>query len=170
MLDFTSLEIQLIRSSLTNRTDEEIAELLERAVDEVREKVKEISEITPEQRQAEVIRFKADKKKRIARKPAVIKQKKQVEKKEELNRTEKQQMQRKRIIRHEEARKAELRKREERKTFRTRKVDYSKMKSVRVNRQTFVWVDKSISDAEAIRKYYDNRDHYSRKHLSTIKK
>lgn len=49
----------------------------------------------------------------------------------------------------------------------TRVIDYSTMKSVRVNRSTHVWVPKEMPDDEAVQKFIDNKDHYNRKFIPT---
>lgn len=165
--EFSTLEIQLIRSSFTTKSDEDIAELLERSVEEITEKINELTSGGAADRSRAVAMEKikmeeerlATKKKKVS--PA--QERKAVEAAYEKKETKKnnsigfQQAQRRKVVEGM----ASNRK------YATREIDYSKMKSVRVNRSTHVWVPKEMPDDEAVQKFIDNKDHYNRKFIPT---
>lgn len=169
MTDFTSLEIQLIRSSLHTKTDDELSELLERPVNDIIYKINEITDGGAEQRMITVLAAKD-----IIRKEKEIKKKKSVrkeflahQKQKEETREEKGKRKRALSEAQEVLRRKELAARNSNRVFETRVIDLSKMKSVRVNRTTHVWVPIQMSDMDAIKKYNENLEWYKRKHLPT---
>jgi len=167
--EFSFLEIQFIRSSLVTKTDGEIAELLERPLAEIREKITELTGTDAPNRDNLVLearREREQKKKQRKRKPTPLKK----EGADAGSWKKKHQLKMERIRQFEEKRKKELAGRTNQQVFKNKKIDWSQMKSVRVNRSTFVYVDKNMPEAEAIRKYEENKEHYKKNHLPTSKK
>jgi len=164
---FSSLEIQLIRASLANKSDEEIAELLERPVEEIVEKINELTSGGAADRSNEVANLKLkqeEEKLQKKKRPATVKIERKVIEQQYENKAKKKT----RSIEFENnQRRKQVEAMSVNRRFKTRTIDYSNMKSVRVNRSTFVWVDKNVPDKEAIKKYNDNLDFYNRKFLPT---
>lgn len=165
---FTSLEIQLIRSSLAIRTDDEISELLERPSEDVVNKINEITGGGAYERNIRILEVRDILKKQQEEKT-------NLRVKKESDRLKRQQaaIERHSIKRdHEEkefakrnsaeAKMAEHHRRravrEASQAYKTREVDWSIMKSIRVSRNTLVVVPKEMTEEEAIEQYYKNRD------------
>jgi hypothetical protein len=179
--EFTNIEIQLIRASLATKTDADIAEILERPVERVRDFINQITEGGAEARELRILDVKM-----------IIKNKEveasELRRQKELNLRKRQQEARNRHVRDTESaqreekiekennrreanevqRKREKTAWEERKSYKTRVIDWSKMKSVRVSKNTYVWVDKSVKDKDAIDKYYANLE--NNKHKTEFEK
>jgi hypothetical protein len=164
-LEFTPLEIQLIKSSLATRSDQEIADLLERPIEQVRIKVEQISGVAPGERQLDVEFYKQElsTKKKPLSIGNVVKEKKVKEVSAKLQRYR----ERSAAIRKEHERKKEIAGRTSNRKLKSRNIDWSTMKSVRVNRSTFIYVDKTVDDMDAIKQYEYNQAHKERKHLPT---
>lgn len=159
--DFSSLEIQLIRSSLTTKSDEEIAELLERPVEEVHEKINELTSGGAAERSLQVVELKQKveqekqkKKKKKGRPVTVKKERIVIEKKYE----EREIKTKKKVQFDERQRRAELENRQTHRKYKTRAIDYGEMKSVRVNKSTWIWVPKEMDEQKAIEHYHSQRD------------
>ncbi len=167
MTPFTSLEIQLIRSSLATKTDDEIAELLERPAEEVSAAVNEIG-IDAGQRLADLQLYKDSQVKKAKPKNVavkkVVKEEPQLIVKKELRKREQT-----RILNKQEQQRTERRKNEERRRYATRAVDYSKMKTVKVGKGIWVYVPVDVTDDMAKRKFEANRKRYERNFLSLQK-
>lgn len=165
---FTSLEIQLIRSSLSTKTDDEIAELLEKPVEEVINKINEITGNGAHERNIRILEVRAILKKQQE-------EKNNLRLKKEADRLKRQQAARERHSMKKDREEKEFSKRttfeaqmsehhrrratrEASQTYKTREVDWSIMKSVRVSRNTLVVVPKEMTEEEAIEQYYKNRD------------
>jgi len=165
---FSSLEIQLIRSSLASRTDDEIAQLLEKPVEDVVAKINEITgggaaernnrilyvkAILQNQQQQKIEERKRKEAGRLKRQKAS--QERASIKKQRQNR---EQAQRDTIEFQMHQHHKKRRERESRQTYQTKEVDWTKMKSVRVSRSTLVLVPKEMTEEEAIEQYYKNRE------------
>lgn len=164
--EFSTLEIQLIRSSLATKSDDEIAEVLERHVDDVREKINELTGGGADQRSKFIAEFKvqqeqeklANKKKKTGR---PVNDRKVIEAAYEKKISKKTG-----TIEFKQAqRRKEVEAMAVNRKFKTRHVDYSTMKSVRVNRNTHVWVPKEMPESEAIKQYQKNIETYNRTFL-----
>lgn len=157
---FSNIEIQMIRASLATKTNEELAELLERPLKEVIECIDQITGGGAEAREERII----DARKAIAR---MEEERRKSKVKREYRSKNKPREKTDGEIMEQAARdnanliaenqRMQTRLRESRRTLKTRTIDYSKMKSVLVAKGTYVWVEKSIPSEEAIRKYNENR-------------
>lgn len=163
--EFSTLEIQLIRSSLATKSDDEIAEVLERHVDDVREKINELTDGGADQRSKFIAEFKVQQKqeklasKKKAGRP--VNDRKVIEEDYDKKISKKAS-----TIEFKQAqRRKELEAREINRKYKTKQVDYSTMKSVRVNRNTHVWVPKEMPESEAIKQYQKNIETYNRSYL-----
>lgn len=170
---FSNIEIQLVRSALTTKTDSEIAELLERTEPEVFELINEITGGGAEARGIRIEEARAavrmiEHQKEEARRKAEALKKMQ---KESRERNRKPKKRTDGEIREMEKRTnadiiaQQVKKRSqqylEKQSFKTRNVDYGNwdvMKTVQVAKGTYVVVRKEVSDREATNKYYENRD------------
>lgn len=155
----SALETQLIRSSLLTKTDEEIALILYRPVEEVSAKIIELYGGAREERLQIV---QANKMAQIAkfRKPAAAKKVKNQD--SELDRKIKKRAADQ--IAMERRRLAENKKREEKRTCKTKAVDWSTMRSVKVNNKIWIIIPKDANAREEIAKYEANRMIYERRH------
>ena len=164
---FSTLEIQLIRSSLSTKSDDEIAELLERPVEEIIEMINELTSGGAAERSNTVIEEKQKREQeKLANKKKAgrpVNDRKSVEAEYEKKISKKTN-----TIEFKQAqRRKELEAREINRKFKTKQVDYSLMKSVRVNRTTHVWVPKEMPEKEAIKQYQKNIETYNRSFLPT---
>lgn len=156
----SNLEIQLIRSSMATKTNEEIAELIERPVGEVVEFIDQITGGGASARTQRIIdaksaiaRMEEEKRKGKAKFKERVQRKKVENDYEILERHKRDSATA--IADHQ---KMLTRLRESRQTFKTRVTDYSKMKTVKVCKGTYVWVPLEADPAEVIRKYNQNRE------------
>lgn len=159
---FSNIEAQLVRSSLATKTDSELAELLERPEQEVREFIDQITGGGAEARSIRiqdardaVTRMEAERRKsKKARKPGSGRKPKQSPESEIREQARRHhanttaEIQRKRTL-----------EREARHRFKTRVIDWTKMKTVLVAKGTYVLVPKEVSQKKAIDQYYKNREH-----------
>lgn len=137
MTDFSALEIQLIRSSLGTRSDEEIAELIECPVESVVAFINDITDGNAEQRSSDVARYKQEQANSRKKKPARVRKKKQQPVNMEAER-KKQQMQ----ARSEwDKRREQVRKLENQRMYKTRKLDLENTVSVRLDSKTHALVE-----------------------------
>lgn len=176
--EFTPLEIQLIRSCLATKTDDEISELLERSPQDVRAQIDQITGGGGADRNQRVVDVKTIIQKqqqekinsRVNKETARLKRLQKSKERNELKGVyeEKERKQRNRAERMSVQQKKQKTAWEERKTYKTRVIDYSKLKSVRVNKGTIVYVPKEMSNEDAIKQYEFNREHLGQKeHLPT---
>lgn len=171
MFDFSPLEIQLVRSSLASKTDEEIAEILERPIDLVHVVINQITGGVAVERNQRVLDvkkiIKAEYEKKIqARVDKEAGRRRREEKSRERNqvksveqeRADKEQRERNTSEKMNHIRKREKTAWEDRKSYKTKVIDWSKMKSVRVSKSTLILVEKHVKDRDAIDLYYQNME------------
>lgn len=167
--NLSSIEVALVKSSLLTKTDEELAEVLELPVEQVTELISammgedlkiRISTLARNKQESEM--KNAANIKRQARKEYVKTQKLSDDTRVKRSRRDASVRQA-----QEDLRKKQVAKREAKRAFKTRTIDYSKMKTVKVDRNTYVWVDKSVSNQAAIDLYQLNKSLKDRAHLPT---
>jgi len=166
MEPLSPLEISLVRSSLGTRTDDELAELLERPVVEVTAYMDQLTGIGADERLSVITAARLKKEQEAKKKKFPIKSKPLTDKDIKAEKKRRERVQRMNV---EEARVLERTRREGRQRLATKVVDYSKMKSVKVNRNTFVFVPLHVKDKDAIDLFYANADRY-RKNFININK
>lgn len=168
---FTNLEIQLIRSKLDTHSDGELAAILERSIEEINEFIDMMtvggaaarSGLVQELKEAkykELVELGKRRAKRPQGRAAVtsverekrIRERKEMLKLREENEIKKYQ-ERTSMAKREVERRKEVSMRTLARSFKTRKVDYSEMKSVKVAKGTYVFVPKAMSSAEAVASY-----------------
>jgi hypothetical protein len=153
---FSSLELQLIRSSLATRTDEEIAEILERPVEEIRSV---INDMTGEagQRQEEILKQKEAEKQAAAIKRKMRRKKAEDHSEKLETREKKEKREKKEQKRKNDEHRAQLKKQESAMTrmYRTREIDLSKMKAIKIDSRTTVFVEPG-DDIEKVKTKYHN--------------
>lgn len=166
MPDFNFLEKQLIKASLADKTDAEIALLLERNIEEVHQHIDVItggqaltrSEAIQKQREEQEQQIRDRKKqkdlaqlqKEARRRHADEKKKLNDELKQKKQLQHKEKAQKGRAI---EATIMERRRRENRQRLPTRELHLDQLQSVRIDEKTYVFV-KPGTNVEAIRKQY----------------
>ncbi len=155
---FESLEIQLVKSSLASRSDEELAGILERPVEEITALINELTGGQAEARTADISKMIDEKQQAINVKKTQVKKIRHVdeEKQKEKARSAERFKEKTSRIKIEEQRKRERDLQFQRRSFKTREVDQSQMKHVRVNRTTYVQVPKDIPDEVAIANYHEH--------------
>lgn len=164
--------MQLIRASLATKTDTEIAELLEISVEDVREIINDITGGGAQARAQRIddvreVITKNAKAKEEARVQKLHRQSKKRRELTEMQSIEKEresndQRRRSEVAKQSAAQKQKTKEWEAKRSYKTRVIDYSVLKSVRVNRSTLIYVDKSIPDKQAIEQYYQNRSNACR--------
>jgi acylphosphatase len=176
MIPFTNLEIQLVRSKLDTHSDGELAAILERPIEEVHQFIDMLSgggadarsELVQAQKEKQFKETQLKKHKSVKSSEAREERIKKFKVQEEFK-NKRAQVNKKRI----EAEAAWLANKKANanspinRKFKTRDTDYSSMKSVKVGKGTWVFVDKSISDRDAIEQY---RSHYDRNSPEWLKK
>ncbi|HTD95132.1 MAG TPA: hypothetical protein VK644_15005 [Chitinophagaceae bacterium] len=188
---FSPLELQFLRSSLSTRTDEELADLMERPLQDITDIINELTAGEADSRTADVRSAREEKEKRrleklqaLAKeradrkeerlqhkreqrppKAAKVKAAKPIKpKKEKVNRDPgglkarqaERDRERQKSRNLDERRQAEKRQSESRGKLRTRVVDYSQMRSVKVDNGTYIYVKKGEDPAAAIQLYKAN--------------
>ena len=151
MLPFSYLEITLIRSSLELKSDGEIAALLERSIEDVHDKINELTRGGADKRSLQIQLLKEAQHKNITAKEArkeYLQEKKQKEEKRKKDRDNKQNS--------EEKWRADRNRREIRKKFTIKPVDLSAMISVKIDHKTIVFV-KPGTDIEKVRQQYTRK-------------
>jgi hypothetical protein len=150
---FTPFEIMLIKSSLTTKTDSELATILERTVEEVNAYIQELTGGQAEARNADVL--KAQLEMSEARKQSrrliasVIKEEQEAAKERRLREK------RERLNKNEQLRIESL-KRQESKRFQTKVLNMNELQSVRIDHKTVVLV-KLGTDIEAVKEQYKRK-------------
>jgi hypothetical protein len=144
--EFSITEIRLIKSLLSKKTDEAIAMILERPVEEVTAKIRELSGM--EVSHSDIMRRRK------------IRQEEQLRLKEEkkrINLLQQQQNIKKastsKLISLQNAEREQRRKTLASPLFATRAIDYSEMKAVRIDSRTIIYA-KPGEDPEVVRKKY----------------
>lgn len=143
---FSPLEIQLVRSSLSTKTNEEIAELLERSMEDVIELINDITggkaeertqdvAVFIEEKQREVLRKKQEKKKKI---PPAGRNIRRPQDKPKVNTRTKERLEAEKgwMIQREAHRK-----REDVRKYKTREIDFTKTISVKLDDKTYAQVE-----------------------------
>lgn len=152
--DFSALDLQFISASLSSRTDEEIAEILDKPVELIRAKINDMTGMAG-QRQQEMVEKKRlqeaamSVKRRSKEKQAEERQQK-LEKKEKREKTNK----REHAQRNREHR-AQLDRQQSRMTRRyaTRQIDFSSLRSLRIDNKTTVFLEPG-DDPEKVKEKY----------------
>lgn len=156
MSQLSSLEIQVVRASLSTRTDEEIAEILDRPVELVRSVINDMTGMAG-QRQQEVKEKKSKEIQAAAVNRSVVRKKAEegikplpVQGKNAARKKPDQQ-----IRNQEHVMKLRRREREESSRFTTRDIDYSQMKSIKIDDKTTVFVGP-WDDISEVKSRYQN--------------
>lgn len=150
----TSLEIQLIRSSLATKTNEEIAEILELPVEKVIAVIDELTNGEAEARLIDVQNYKNEqelKKKKVGRPRSKMVEKGNDD--DDIKRIKRPA----KIYEMEQERKKQKDAWEARQKLQTRVIDWGNMKSVRVDSKTVIFINKDDDPKEAIALYEANR-------------
>lgn len=140
---FSPLEIQLVRSSLATKTDQEIADLVERTIEEVQLLINEITNGNGEERSRDVAKYQEERKQEKKKKSTKVKvpsQKIQMAEKAKARLKERQDAEN-----NWEKQRAITRGREDRRTYKTREIDMTKMISVRMDKRTCVLVERQAT-------------------------
>jgi|GEM_PF-5792147 len=148
MEPFSPIEIQLIKSSLDTKTDQELADLLDRSVEEVVQIINDLTNGAASDRSRDVEKYKQEelarkKAKRSGRQARTVKRDTELEAKQ-AKRAKDQVIGRAKT----EALTSASRTREESRTYKTRQVDYSQMQLLRIDDKTQIYVKKGLSDRE----------------------
>jgi hypothetical protein len=158
---FSSLDIQFIRASLSSKTDEEIAEILDKPVALVRTRINEMTGMAG-QRQTEILlkNEEASRKahaelqaKKINRR---IREQKAEEHQDKLEKEEKKERKRKERLKHSnivEAQYVARQQRNDRRKFKTIPIDLAKLISVKIDKKTTLFV-KPGTDIKKVREQY----------------
>lgn len=164
MSEFTFLEIQLIRSSLNNKSDGEIAALLERSIEEVHEKINEITGGGAEarcnriQELQQIIYRKQQEENDKKNKKEEARRKKQRELQERHKLKTEQQLKndKERSLRLQNEAQHQKKKREweSRRTYKTRELHLDQLQSVRIDNKTIVLVKPGTDINKIKRQYY----------------
>lgn len=142
---FSNLELQLVRSSLAIRTNEEIAFLLERPVEDVLNIINELTEGGANERTNDVLQYKQEKEKKKVKPVSKVKlEKKELAKVKEERESKKRQE----VESQWEQQRNYARKREERRTYKTRPLDLENKISVRLDDKTFAFITRQSTDKE----------------------
>lgn len=147
-----SLETQLIRASLFTRTDEEISSLIDVPVGEVSEYISKLMGSDIELRETSLKQIKED---AVTKQNALDAQRNKQYQKQQKEAQKKERIREARVrIIQEEQRKQKRTAWEQRRTMKTRVIDYSKLKSVRIDSKTHVFVEPG-ADIEKIKSLYN---------------
>lgn len=164
MEPLTALERQLLSSSLTTKTDQELAEMMERPVEEIIAIINEMTGGQAHERQEDVLRYKAEllqktNKTKVDRRQSGVMGSKKAEEKKRQELLHRRDLERRKLINDQDnARRAQNASRSYNQVRKTKEVDYSQMRHVRVNKNTWICVPKDLSDQQAIDHYMANRE------------
>lgn len=160
MSNFSFLEDQLIRSSLDTKTDKEIAELLERPIEEVIDRLNELTNGAASDRNREIELRREEVMKEKAAKNA---------RKEYLqlarHKAEEREANRKKRLTLDEQRRINRDKKEQSKTYSTITRDWSQYRLVRVDHKTHIYVKIGEDPRTAIEMYKNHEALKNRKKL-----
>lgn len=155
----TFLEHQLIRASLTSKTDSEISELIERSTDEVIEFIKQLMGPDATNRSMLIEQHRRDSEENKKRPFKNSKKKKETS----FEQQDLPAASRKRSYNADiETVRKEKRRNDDRKKYATRQIDWSQMKRVKIDSRTTIMVARSTPDTVAIAQYHANRKIYSK--------
>lgn len=143
---FSPLEIQLIRSSLSTKTDQEIADLVECSVEDLRQLINEITGGGADERTIDVIKYQEEC--RQEKKKKKVKKKVQSHKQQLVDKSKTRLKERKDAENKWEKQRAINKGREDRRTYKTREIDMTKMISVRMDKRTCVLVERQATQKE----------------------
>jgi hypothetical protein len=148
---FTSLETQLVRASLTTKSDGELAALLEKPIEDV---VELIDQLTGGQAAARSEQIQKQKEAEHQKRSMQNARKELIQERQAKN--EKKQKEKLALANHLEKRKKELGRLEANRRFETKEVDLAKLISVRIDHKTHVFV-KPGTNIEKIKKQYHRK-------------
>lgn len=153
MQPFSYLDIQIIKASLGRKTDEQLAFITERPVEDVRAFIDEITGGESAQRNADAIAYQQERAAESKQRKKLVKEiiKEEVESKRARKARERQER-----LNMEERRRVEASRREDVRTYKTREVNLSELQSVRIDHKTIVFV-KPGSDIDWIKKLYKRK-------------
>jgi hypothetical protein len=154
--NFSSIEVRLIRSLISCRSDEDIAMILEKPVQDVAAKIHELTGgVGPYQAKLNKKKNKVEKKKREHKKEVVVRQQKRSEgkAKKEFESNKSKEI-RKLIARQNAERQARNRERDK-PLFKMNKVDYTKLIAVRIDYKTVIYAKPGEDIAEVKKRYND---------------
>lgn len=146
-------DIMLIEKEVQRKSFRDIAFLLDRTVDDVKKFIKELCEqksIIPYQ---QLLNDKKDQSKEATKKPREKKEKKKEPKV---------------ISRIIETQLEDKRRRGRQPKFETKKVDYSQLRTVKVDEKTYIYIKPGDDPKKAIEKYKQNLNNY--RHISVAEK
>lgn len=161
---FSNLEISLIKSSLTTKTDEELAELLECPVQQVHDYINELTDGNASDRQSDVLKYRAEKAAEREQKrakssglAAALREKKKAEKQAQKlrERKESEAQKEQRLKKQGKAKAADISRqiqqnraaaadRERNRVYKTRTIDYLRLISIRLDEKT--WAQIEVQD------------------------
>jgi hypothetical protein len=145
---FTSLETQLVRASLQNKSDGEIAALIEKPIEWITELIDQLTGGAAAARSDQIRKQREEQhaidKKKNARKEFL---------EERRKRTERKILESKKLSNHLEKRKQQVAALQSNRKFATREVNMSQLISVRIDRKTHVFV-KPGTDIEKVKQLY----------------
>lgn len=148
MIPFDFLEDQFIRSSMSTKTDDEIALLLERSVEEIVQRMNELTNGAAAERNRDVeLQREEDAK---ARKSKTARKDFQKQSKE---REEKRQEEHRKLKNVEEANRVRRQRQEQKRSCKTVQRDWSDYRPVRVNHKTLVYIKNGEDPKKAIELY-----------------
>lgn len=169
---FSTQELQLVRGSLSSKTDEEIAQILERPIEEIVEAINDITHGQATERQLEVVRRREE----GARKPTRVRPKKvappkkrdassviaqrnaerAAERKKLAQRAAAREKEKRKAANIEEAKRVRKNRELQSRAYKTVKRDWSQYRSVRVDKHTHIMVHIDEDPEQAIQRYKDN--------------
>lgn len=169
---FSIQELQLVRGSLSSKTDEEIAQILERPIEDIIEVIDDITHGQATERQLEVVRGREEAtRKRIRQKPKKVAQPKkqdapnvaadreaerQAERKKLAERAAAKEKEKRKAANIEEAKRVMRNRELQARAYKTKTRDWSQYRSVRVDKHTHIMVHKDEDSKEAIKRYKAN--------------
>lgn len=138
------------------KSNEEIAELLERPVDEIIEKINQLTDGNASQRTSDVNQFKLEQEEKKQRKKKAITRKVVTPSVSDDHKVARRKSKEVRLGNAAEIRQAEKRRWEGHQKIKTREVDYSTMVSIKVGDKTWLQVPKGTDHKAAIALYKAN--------------
>lgn len=153
MEPFSYLDIQIIKASLATKTDEQLAFITERSVEDVHAFINELTGGEAIKRNEDVIAYQAARGRESKQREKLVKD---IVKEEAKVKRERKARELQERMNMNERRNVEARRREESKTFKTRKINMSELQSVRIDRKTIVFV-KPGTDINWVKKMYKRK-------------
>jgi hypothetical protein len=163
MDNFTTIEMHFLRASLESKSDGEIAALLERTIEEVHDKINEITDGGAEARSVSIQQHREHcflKTKAAINEKALAKQKRIEEREQKARMRSEQKEKDKKEAREKSARmqteshrQHQKKQTESRRTYKTRVVNIQELVSVKIDSKTTVFVSPG-TDIEKVKKQY----------------